>query len=151
MAAEDPCRSSCPGSCVPHFYRRMMSEPRGRPHPDIPDKMRILKDLIAAYQADTRSRYTQLKFETRVNYDKRLQRIRRDVGRQRIADMNARMLLRWHDDWASGGKISMGHALVSMLRTLFSFGAKTLNDEDCGRVRSILSFLRFETAPRRLV
>jgi hypothetical protein len=58
--------------------------------------------------------------------------------------INARLLLAWHNQWSEGGrKISAGHGLISILRTVFSFGATILEDPECERLCGVLHKMRF--------
>jgi hypothetical protein len=58
----------------------------------------------------------------------------------------------WHWEWTGGGtKVSMGHALIGMLRTLANFGDYALDDKDCERVANILHKMRFENGKPRTV
>src|SRR5581483_5880987 len=45
--------------------------------------------------------------------------------------------------------VAMAHALIAMLRMLFSFGAVYLEDADCERLSAGLSKIRFQNTPRR--
>jgi hypothetical protein len=99
-----------------------------------------MKSLVDCYQADPDSRYgtkdqdRALRHQTRRNYDALCRRLVADHGAEKIADIKARILLRWHEQWAEAGKVAMAHALVGMLRTAIGFGATFLEDEDCARV-----------------
>jgi hypothetical protein len=54
------------------------------------------------------------------------------------------MVLRWHEIWSKGGKIAMGHAMVSMFRTLCSFGVTMLEDRECERLSGVLHKMKFK-------
>lgn len=102
-----------------------------------------LRSLIACYQTDADSRYRKLRFKTRQNYDMLTDRIEREHGDERVADLKVRTVLRWHEAWSEGGRVAMGHAMVGMLRSLFSFGATILEDDHCARMKGLLSDMRF--------
>jgi hypothetical protein len=108
-----------------------------------------LASLIACYRDDKDSSYRKLRYRTRQNYDTLLKRITRDHGLERLPEINARMVLRWHDEWSRDGHIAMGHAMVGMLRTLLSFGATILELPDCERLCVVLHRQRFTMAPPR--
>lgn len=108
-----------------------------------------LHSLIECYKTDLDSTYRKLRFRTRENYDTLLRRITRDHGLTPVADIKARTVLRWHEDWAEGGKIAMGHGMVGMLRTLFSFGATILDSTDCRNAKVLMHDMRFKMAPPR--
>jgi hypothetical protein len=59
--------------------------------------------------------------------------------------------MEFYNQWAEGGKISMGHGLAGKLRLLSGFGATVLNDPDCIPFASIMRTMRFPIAERRLV
>jgi hypothetical protein len=61
-----------------------------------------------------------------------------------VADINARVIKRWHEEWSDGGKVAMGHGLIGMMRTLMTFGATILEDAECRRVKELLRDMRFQ-------
>lgn len=109
--------------------------------------MTTIGSLISAYQTDPDSAVHKLRFITRENYRNMCARIDRDCGAVEISAVNARQVLRWYEGWAADGRAAMGHGLVGMLRTLCTFGATLLEDEDCRRLKMILHDMRF-TMPR---
>lgn len=108
-----------------------------------------IKSLIACYQTDADSGYRKLRYRTRMNYDTLTDRIEREHGDARVADLKARTLLRWHEAWTADGKVAMAHSLVGMLRTLFSFGATILEDAQCARMKGLMADMRFKMAKPR--
>jgi hypothetical protein len=106
--------------------------------------------LIRCYRADERSPYYGLKHKVRSNYDGMLNRIVADIGTERIADLNADKIKRWHEGWAEGGKISQAHSFVGKLRLVSGFGATVLDDPDCIRFASIMRTMRFKTPEARV-
>jgi hypothetical protein len=99
--------------------------------------------LIAAYRADRISGYQKIRYQTRQNYDRLLRRLEREQGHARLADIRLRHVLAMHAGWSEGGKLAMGHQMVGMLRTLFSFGTKLLEDPECVRLAITLNKERF--------
>jgi hypothetical protein len=107
--------------------------------------------LARSYQTDADSPYRKVRFQTRGYYDRLLGRLTTDHGDDLLADIKARNLLRWHEDWTAEGteKLSMGHALIGMFRTLVNFGATFLEDEECERLSARLHRMRFEQGKPR--
>lgn len=102
-----------------------------------------LSALISGYQTDPDSPFHKNAWVTRQNYLRNCERIGRDFGAVELSDINARLLLRWHESWGADGKVAMGHALIGMLRTLMTFGATLLESDECRRVKTILHDMRF--------
>lgn len=107
-----------------------------------------LRDLIACYQSDPVSPYQKVRYVTRLNYDTLAKILVRDHGGELVKDMRPRTILAWHEEWSKGG-IPRAHALVSMLRIVLSFGAILLEDDDCGRVRGLISGMKFKMGEPR--
>lgn len=108
-----------------------------------------LGSLVRCYQTDPDSSYRKLRYSTRCNYDVLCARIVRDHGAVVLADIKARLVQRWHEQWAEGGRVSNAHSLVAMLRTLFTFGMTLLEDDQCERLSMILHKMRFTNAKPR--
>lgn len=108
-----------------------------------------LGSLVRCYQTDPDSSYRKLRYSTRCNYDVLCARIVRDHGDVILADIKARLIQRWHEQWAEGGKVSNAHSLIAMMRTLFTFGMTLLEDEQCERLSMILHKMRFTNAKPR--
>lgn len=104
--------------------------------------------LIRCYQTDQDSSYQGLRYRTRQSYDSYLRRIEKDCGDVRIADIDARMLKRWHEGWVKSG-VSMAHSLVGIVRTLTTFGATLLKCKDCRELKVTLSDMRFKNSTPR--
>lgn len=111
--------------------------------------------LVACYQTDPDSPYCSkskpLRYATRKHYDTLCKRVTADCGKDRIADTDARKLLRLHESWSADGKVSMGHAMIGMLRTLTTFGATLLKCPDCRAIRSDLHDMRVRAGKPREV
>ncbi len=105
--------------------------------------------LSRAYQTDADSNFRKLRFRSREGYVRMLQRIEKDRGTELIADIKARSLLRWHEQWSAGGKVAMAHSLIGMLRTIIGFGAIFLEDPECERLSSVMHGMRFKMATPR--
>jgi hypothetical protein len=102
-----------------------------------------IEALAHAYRTDEDSPYHKKRFVTRKHYDKLIEKIVDQHGHERVAGMKGRMVKRWHDEWTATGHISLGHALVGMLRTLINFGSSMLDDDDCARLSAKMSDMRF--------
>jgi hypothetical protein len=111
-----------------------------------------LHTLINCYQTDPDSSYQKNRYKVRRNRDRMLRRLSNDYGHERLCDIKARMLLAWHKVWTDDGKkLATGSAFVGQLRTLFSFGATMLEDEDCERLCGVMHKMRFEGTKARKV
>ncbi len=112
-----------------------------------------IRSLIACYKTDKDSVYAGRRFKTRQNYDYQMGRIERDtwvhegavrvIGDEELEDISARTLKRWHEVWGGGGKVAMGHAMIGMLRGLFTFGATILENKECQRLKGLMHDMRF--------
>jgi len=107
-------------------------------------------ELVESYRTDARSQYRQIRFDVRRNYDSGIKRIVKDAGHMRLADLNAATIQRLYEQWAAGGKLAQGRALVGKLRLLSGFGVTVLNHEVCMRLSSILHKMRFALPEKRV-
>jgi hypothetical protein len=103
-----------------------------------------VRGLIAHYQSDPDSPFQDLRYRTKENYKSLLRRIDRDIGPERIKDLDARRITRIHEAWMRDGHIAMAHSLVTMLRALMTFGSTFLKSTDCRELRTVLTGLQFE-------
>jgi hypothetical protein len=110
-----------------------------------------IASLVQSYRTHEKSPFRNLKYRIQNNYIGTLNRISNDFGHHRVADLNADRVWEFYNQWAEGGKLSMGHALAAKLRLLSGFGATVLNDDDCIRFGAIMRALRFPIAEKRLV
>lgn len=108
-----------------------------------------IAQLADIYRTDERSPYRALRFGTRNNADNFIDRIVSDFGEKRLADLNADSIWKMYESWADGGKLATGHAFVTKLRGLLSFGTVTLDDAGCQRLSIIMNRMRFPTPPAR--
>lgn len=107
-----------------------------------------LRGLINCYQTDEASRYRKLRNPTRCNYDNQLRRLAREHGEKTIAEIRRRDLTIWYDQWCLIGAHT-AHGLMSLLRTITTFGSSILEDAQCVRLRLLLKDMRFEMPPHR--
>jgi hypothetical protein len=111
-----------------------------------------LSTLMRHYRTDPVSNYAKLEYCTRRYYDRLMAHILRTVGDPEIAEIKGRTVHLWHQQWTDDGhKVSIGHALVGMMRTLVNFGFFALDDADCERAATILSKGRFANGKPRTV
>jgi hypothetical protein len=114
--------------------------------------------LIDAYQTDPDSDYHKIRHASRRTYNVLLNLIRksvwtdqdgntRQIGGEALEDLKARIFLRWYEQWLGDGKVAQSHYLMTMLRLLFSFGSKFLDDKDaaeCQRLSGLLHTMKFK-------
>ena len=111
-----------------------------------------LRTLMSAYRTDPVSNFGKLEYCTRRYYTRLMAQIERSHGDVDVATIKGRTVHEWHQAWTDGGrKVSMGHALVGMLRTLTNFGFFALDDEACQRLALLLSKGRFANGKPRTV
>ena len=108
-----------------------------------------LAALILAYRTDPDSPYRKLRYGTKEHYNTLCKRLADDMGHLPLSDIKARQLLHWHEGIAEAGHVSMGHALVGMIRTLVNFGATILEQPECERLSGMLHKMRFKMAKPR--
>lgn len=110
--------------------------------------------LIEIYQMHPESTYHQLRENTRWTYYYNMQKLSHAVGGRRLSQLNDIDLRRWyrmfkqpkHGDGRD--RISGAHDLMSMLRTVLSFGSE-LGLPHARRLRAALSAIKFPDAPAR--
>lgn len=130
-------------------------QPKSPEPPEQPREPRFSFDgtfggLIDAYRSHDDSSYHKLKHTVRLNYDGSLNRLKRDIGTDRIIDWNPKRIQTLYDEnWAAGDKIAMGHTMIGRLRLLTGFGSVTLNDDACTRLSAILANMRFPNSRGR--
>jgi hypothetical protein len=105
--------------------------------------------LIDAYKTDSMSSYQKLRYVSRLNYNALLRRVKKDMGHMDLADIRARTVREMHEVWSRDGHIAMAHSLVTMLRTIVSFGVAYLENKECERLALILKTLKFQNSRRR--
>lgn len=111
-----------------------------------------LNNLMHRYRTDPVSNFTKLEFCTRRYYERLMGMIARPHGGGRIENIKGRAIHEWHQQWTDGGrKVSMGHALIGMLRTVVNFGDAILDDPHCTRLAIVLHKMRFENGKPRTV
>jgi len=114
-----------------------------------------VRSLVQCYETDPDSDFHKLRFQSKRNSRYRCLVLIRDYGDQAVADIDARLIKRWHEGWTVDGKIATGHMMVTTLRTLMGFGAtyfkKHQGGADCATVRGLLSMMKFPNIKPRNV
>jgi hypothetical protein len=105
--------------------------------------------LADRYRADARSPYQQLRHKTRENYHSLIKRILNDCGPLKLASLKKEDFEQLYKSWKEGGKLAMAHSLVTMLRSMVSFGAIVIEDSECLRLDVVLHRMKFETIKPR--
>lgn len=109
-----------------------------------------LYSLVRCYKTDPDSRYHKIRFKSRVFYNTLCGILLRDHAALDVSEIKARNLLRMHEAWSADGKVPMGHAMISMLRTLCTFGSTILENDECTRIGVVLHKMRFKMAKPRV-
>jgi len=142
-------------------YNLVVSAPSSDPMPpatapvepqvknETPSLYGSIAGLAVRYKADGRSPYHRLRFKTREHYDGLIRRIVKECGELKLADLKMRNIQDAYDGWASNGKTSMAHGLITMLRGLINFGAGTLEDAECERLSVVLHNMYFPMSKSR--
>lgn len=110
----------------------------------------ILNDLITSYRSDVDSPYHKLRFHTRQHYDNMCKPLSDKFGDKTIAELRARNVLHWHEEYLERGTISMGHSVIGMLRVLAGFGSTILENDECMRLAGMLGNMRFKMPKPRV-
>lgn len=108
-----------------------------------------IKSLVRCYMTDPDSKFKKLRFASREHYTYLCTRLIKEHGDEQMKDIKARTFLRWHEEWTVGGKVAMGHYLISMLRILLNFGATILERDDCAKLAAFLHGMKFENSKPR--
>ncbi len=108
-----------------------------------------MASLIARYKSNPEASYQKLRHKTRETYDSLTRRIERDLGSERIRNLDPECVKRIHEDWMSTSGVAMAHSLVTMLRGLATFGWTILKDKACRDLRVALSDLSFPNSKPR--
>jgi hypothetical protein len=108
-----------------------------------------LIDLIDRYRTDEESPLKKVRFATRRYYENNCRRLIDELGDKQLNQITARTITEWHKTWAADRGVSMAHALITMLRMLFSFGLTRFEDRECERLSLILNKTKFEMPKSR--
>lgn len=105
--------------------------------------------LIEEYQTNPNSTFHENRYHTRQGRLNLMRRLAQQYGWFRLNEIRGPVAKQWHAGWRHGGKVSIAHALIAMIRTLAGFGAAMLEHPECVRISMVLSKLKFEQAPPR--
>jgi hypothetical protein len=108
-----------------------------------------IKTLAQCYQTDPDSPYHKVRYVSRRYYNVLLEKLIGGHGHELISDIKARHALRWYEEWSKDGKLTMGHSMMGMLRTIINFGMTILEDGECARLSAVLSKMKFKTGKAR--
>jgi hypothetical protein len=111
---------------------------------DVSGTIARLTDLIGLYRTDDESPIKKVRFVTRRYYENNCKRLIAERGDARLNQITAQTITEWHKTWAAKSGVSMAHALITMLRLLFSFGLTRFGDRECERLSLILNKVKFE-------
>lgn len=100
--------------------------------------------LIECYQTDKDSPFHKLRYVTRQSYGRMLKVIARDLGHIELSALKMRDIKQQHDKWSTEDRVTQAHALVTIMRVVFGFGASMLEDADCLRIREVFRSVRFK-------
>jgi hypothetical protein len=69
----------------------------------------------------------------------------RDIGSEKVNELNARRFLRLYEQWSHNGtKPTTGHHYMRMMRILVNFGMTFLENDECAKLSAILHKMRFK-------
>jgi hypothetical protein len=104
--------------------------------------------LITCYQVDSVSPYRKLQPRSRESYDFYCKRLERDITVP-LSDLKVRSFHELYNKWSEGGKFTMAHHVINMLRILVNFGAIYLEEPDCQRISGVLRLMKFKSGKPR--
>jgi hypothetical protein len=105
--------------------------------------------LIKEYQTNPNSTFHENRYHTRQGRIGIMRRIEQQYGWFLLSEIRGPVAKQWHAGWRTGGKVSIAHAFMGMIRTLAGFGAAMLEHPECIRLSMVLSKMKFEQAPPR--
>lgn len=108
-----------------------------------------MSSLVHCYKHDPESNYQRIRFTSRQHYDTLCRYLIRDHGQDRLEEITGRTLRHWYRAWSEGGRVTMAHSMVGMLRTLATFGSTLLDDLQCQRIKGLLHDLKFSMGKPR--
>lgn len=111
-----------------------------------------VRELCHAYLTHPDSPIHKLRHATRQNYASLLKRIEETFGDVSIGDLTEDHIIKMHDLWSDhGARAPMGHATITMFRTLAVFGTDVLKDDRAQRLSYILHRMKFKAPQPRTV
>lgn len=113
-----------------------------------------LGSLLEMYASDEDSPYRDLKYSTQQAYADDIKILRNAVGARRINMLTGQDFRRWYNNLRQPAKpgaperLRRAHGVMTMLRIVLGYGHQ-LGLPNCGRLKDILSEMRFKTARAR--
>jgi hypothetical protein len=105
--------------------------------------------LASRYRFDPASPYHKLRHKTRDHYDFMINRIVKNYGPRKLADLTEDDIIEVYEQWRRQGKIATGKVTVTVFRILIHFGNAVLHDGACQRLSGVFNTLVFDApAPR---
>jgi len=109
-----------------------------------PPPIETMGALIDDYLDNPASTFRNLRFSTRMGYQRNIKRIVADLGHEKIRELTAKKIQTYYDRWSKGGKkLALSHALITMLRIIVGYGANTLELQDCRLLATTLHGMMF--------
>jgi hypothetical protein len=106
--------------------------------------------LIHGYTHHPDSQFQKVHYATRASYEHALRPVKRELGSERVEDLNRERLDRVWAKWSEGGHLVMARANVGALRRLATFGSTVLKDRACIELRVALHDMRIPTVEPRV-
>jgi hypothetical protein len=112
--------------------------------------------LIELYSTDPNSPYRELRYNSQRTYDKELKLLKTTVGARRVDKLTGEDFRRWYNKLAEPKKpgaprrVRRAHNCMTRLRLLFGYG-QTMGLPSCGKLKAVLSEMRFKATPPRKV
>jgi hypothetical protein len=108
--------------------------------------------LLQCYQLDPDSGFHRVRYETRNQYTYQLGAIEASVGDRVLSKLTGRDFMHWFKEWQQGARqVGRASNMITMFRTVISYGVALLGDEQCLRISGILSHMTFERPAERKV
>jgi hypothetical protein len=101
-------------------------------------------DLVNRYHTDPQSGFHKLRFKTRVSYENLTRRVARELGDEKVGNLNEERLQRAYDEWSTGGRIPMARSLIAILRIMATYGTTVLKSRDCRELKLTLHDMKFK-------
>ena len=109
----------------------------------------LLREIAYAYLTDPLSEHHKNRYVTQRAYYNNIRRPLADLGEADLDTLTVREIKEAHARWATRGRLSMAHSLVTILRIVVGFGAGILEDAGCQRIRGAMSAVSFPNAKPR--
>jgi hypothetical protein len=139
--------SQCPPEDIPARCQRMWAEAMAfatKHRHDAPGYDGTIGSLINLYQTNPDSSFKRLKPTSLNCYSKYAEKIAKNYGERRIANLTGLDVMRWHQTWRTGphGREYLAAAAMALnvLKAALAFG-QTCGFKDCRDLRAMISTL----------